>query len=461
MALDPDLLRGGRRALVDSGHLVEDEAGDDREQHDRPCGPGELEVRVAADLRALGLARPAAAAVLDHEEDQRALDEHEDPAGDAEDQPVDVADVRGARRGGVRRRDAAVARGGHAHDHEREQRGCGEDGSKAAHGRWHSMNVPDRTRVQLPAGVGGTSRGLRQRRRAAARAGLPTRGRRARLRPLAGARREARLLALAVALPRRRRHLPAERQRRRGVRAGRPARGRRRATARDRRLARQLDGRVVHEHAWPLDAQPGGPARHRVENRVELLVGALLDPDLPALSLELDEVGAGERDEVADELGRGGRRRRLDGDGADWRLPRRRRSLEGSSAPVRRRSGGSGESGRKEVEQMKSLRAIAVLLVVAACVALAGAALASKGSKPARQLPHSTKAHQATPTAKPAAGDTDNVQSGEQNAPRSAGTAVFGGQLGIQWRQRARPGRRACSGTRRPCGSGREPRMHR
>jgi hypothetical protein len=119
-----------------------------------------------------------------------------------------------------------------------------------------------------------------------------------------------------------------------------------------------------------------------VETRVELLVGVLLDPDLPALSLERDEIGAGERNEVADQLGRGSRRRRLDADGADWRLLRRRRSLEGSSAPVRRLSGGTGDSGRKEVEQMKSLRAIAVLLVVAACVALTGAALASKASKP-------------------------------------------------------------------------------
>ena len=66
---------------------------------------------------------------------------------------------------------------------------------------------------------------------------------------------------------------------------------------------------------------------------------------------------------------------------------------------------------------MKSLRAIAVLLVVAACVALAGAALASKGPKPARQLPYSTKVLKATSPAKPAAGDTDNVQSGDQNAP--------------------------------------------
>jgi hypothetical protein len=69
---------------------------------------------------------------------------------------------------------------------------------------------------------------------------------------------------------------------------------------------------------------------------------------------------------------------------------------------------------------MKSLRAIAVLLVVAACVALAGAAVASKGSKPARQLPQSMKVNKATPSAKPAAADTDNVQSGDQNAPEQS-----------------------------------------
>lgn len=65
---------------------------------------------------------------------------------------------------------------------------------------------------------------------------------------------------------------------------------------------------------------------------------------------------------------------------------------------------------------MKSLRVIAVLLVVAACVALTGVALASKGSKPARQLPHGTKVQKATSPAKPAAGDRDSVQSGDQNA---------------------------------------------
>ena len=66
---------------------------------------------------------------------------------------------------------------------------------------------------------------------------------------------------------------------------------------------------------------------------------------------------------------------------------------------------------------MKSLRAIAVLLVVAACVALAGAAFASKGSKPARQLPHSTKVPKSTSPAKPGATDTDKIQPGDQNAP--------------------------------------------
>jgi len=69
---------------------------------------------------------------------------------------------------------------------------------------------------------------------------------------------------------------------------------------------------------------------------------------------------------------------------------------------------------------MKSLRAITVLLVVAACVALAGAALASKGSKPVGQLPQSTKVQKAAPSAKAAAGETDNVQSGDQTAPDQA-----------------------------------------
>lgn len=79
---------------------------------------------------------------------------------------------------------------------------------------------------------------------------------------------------------------------------------------------------------------------------------------------------------------------------------------------------------------MKSFRGIVVLIVVAACVAFAGVALASKGyPKPARQVPHSTKVQQAEPLAKAAhvssksgqsAGDTDNVQSGDQTTPDQA-----------------------------------------
>ena len=68
---------------------------------------------------------------------------------------------------------------------------------------------------------------------------------------------------------------------------------------------------------------------------------------------------------------------------------------------------------------MKTLRAITVLLVVAACVALAGVALASKGSKPARQLPNSTKVHKTTPPEQSSeansesSGDTESGQPGE------------------------------------------------
>ena len=104
---------------------------------------------------------------------------------------------------------------------------------------------------------------------------------------------------------------------------------------------------------------------------------------------------------------------------------------------------------------MKSLRAIAVLLVVAACVALAGAAFASKGSKPARQLPHSTRSN--SRRRRRSLGHRhgqDPARRSERSRP--AGTAVFGGQLRIHWRQRGRPGRRACPGTRGPCRPGHE-----
>ena len=48
------------------------------------------------------------------------------------------------------------------------------------------------------------------------------------------------------------------------------------------------------------------PARDRVQDGVELLLGAVLDADLPALIAERDEVGRREGDEVAYELGRRG-----------------------------------------------------------------------------------------------------------------------------------------------------------
>src|SRR2546421_5810641 len=82
--------------------------------------------------------------------------------------------------------------------------------------------------------------GLSERGRAAAWSGLPARGNRARLRAPAREGGAARLLALAVALPRRGRHVPAERQRRRRVRGRRAARRRDRPAARPRALgARQ------------------------------------------------------------------------------------------------------------------------------------------------------------------------------------------------------------------------------
>jgi hypothetical protein len=57
-----------------------------------------------------------------------------------------------------------------------------------------------------------------------------------------------------------------------------------------------------------------------MEDGIEFVVRALLDPHLPALPAEWHDVDAGERNEVAGELGRSGRRRRLDADGADWWL---------------------------------------------------------------------------------------------------------------------------------------------
>src|SRR5215211_2928213 len=147
------LLVGQARGGADVAHLPEDEARDDREDHDRARRPGELEVRVAAHLGPLDLPRPAAAAVADDEQQQQPGDEHEDPGRHGEDQPIDIADVRRVRRGRRRRSEASVPGKCGRCRHQREQRSAAEDSDEAAHRRWHSMNVPERTRVELPAGV--------------------------------------------------------------------------------------------------------------------------------------------------------------------------------------------------------------------------------------------------------------------------------------------------------------------
>ena len=202
--------------------------------------------------------------------------------------------------------------------------GNAEDEDGPAHRRWHSTR---RARTDARA----TSRwrrrelrGLRQRRRPAARTGLPARGRRARLRPAAGPRGAARLLALALALPRRRGHLPAERQRRRRLPERTAGASSRRAcrcctkTAprRSRRLG-ELDRLAVDEHAPLLELAGDGPARDGEQHRVELVLGAALDQDLPALVLERHQVGAGERHQVADQLRGGAGCRRFDPDGGN------------------------------------------------------------------------------------------------------------------------------------------------
>ena len=179
---------------------------------------------------------------------------------------------------------------------------------QAAHRRWHSMRrcsrATDDARGAAGRGRRATVRGLSSNgvRQQAGRDFRP-RGRRARLRAPAGAGGQARLLALALALPRRRRHVPAERQRRRRLRRRRPARRRDRpAPASPRTSSGDVDGLVVDEHVGLAELAVGGPARDRVQHGVELLLGALLDPDLPALAAERDDVGLGERHEVADQL---------------------------------------------------------------------------------------------------------------------------------------------------------------
>ena len=280
---------------------------------------------------------------------------------------------------GRRRREPAVARELPCRS-ARERAVTLRTKTRPAHRRWHSTR---RARTDARATSGRSRRelrGLRQRRRPAARTGLPARGRRARLRAAAGPRRAARLLALALALPRRRGHLPAERQRGRRLRADGRVVARAcahtcaherasRVSARSRRdqPADAGAGRPVdasHPRTSPVrSGRPGtvpatpsatvavveldgsrrrlsrlhaGPARDREQHRVELVVGALLDPDLPALVVERDDVGAGERHQVADQLRGGAGCRRFDPDGGNGGPSRRRRKPGYLSPPAPR-----------------------------------------------------------------------------------------------------------------------------
>ena len=191
--------------------------------------------------------------------------------------------LRASGEAGARRREPAVARGGRADEHERDSAARRGRRAKRRTGAWHSTRRARTNARATSGGVGERLRGLRQRRRAAARAGLPARGRRARLRPVAG--REGQLgfwrwlsLFLGVAGTYRQND---------SVDVVYQAAGRRQSPrglplATDELGVGQLDRLAVDEHAWPLDRSAGGPARHRVEHRVELVLGALLDPRPPS-----------------------------------------------------------------------------------------------------------------------------------------------------------------------------------
>ena len=61
---------------------------------------------------------------------------------------------------------------------------------------------------------------------------------------------------------------------------------------------------AVDLHVGLLELAVGRPASDRVQHRVELVLGALLDPHLPALVVQWDEIGLRKRNEIADELRR-------------------------------------------------------------------------------------------------------------------------------------------------------------
>jgi hypothetical protein len=62
-----------------------------------------------------------------------------------------------------------------------------------------------------------------------------------------------------------------------------------------------LDRPAVDEHSSSLHSTCRGPARDREQDGVQRVPAAVLDPYLPALAVERDDVGARERHEIADE----------------------------------------------------------------------------------------------------------------------------------------------------------------
>src|SRR3954469_1096052 len=163
VAFDRDVDRVGRgRRGVDVRQLVEDEAGNDREDHDREDRPDQLETGVPVDLRPLDRARASAAPVLPDEDHEQRLDEQEDRCGEAEDEVVRVPDVNRVRRGRVYGCESAVPSCSNAGRREREQYGEDERRQLTAHARALYEGVrayADRTAGACAARV----RGLRRR----------------------------------------------------------------------------------------------------------------------------------------------------------------------------------------------------------------------------------------------------------------------------------------------------------
>jgi hypothetical protein len=60
-----------------------------------------------------------------------------------------------------------------------------------------------------------------------------------------------------------------------------------------RLLLGKLDALAVDQHLRLLELAGGGPAGDGVEDGVELVLRALLDPHLPALAAERDEIRPG------------------------------------------------------------------------------------------------------------------------------------------------------------------------